>query len=145
MSNRFKASAIVACTLLLAANAYARSNVDIVEYRDVPVRTGSGKALTKEQACTAIVEAIGKARAAGRYEWIRTTEPDGSMIATAHVHSKHMIRVNIACAAATYSVTYKASENMNYEMRHGVGTIHPYYNRWVQELVTAIDLELAKN
>ncbi|HZF15180.1 MAG TPA: hypothetical protein VE046_04480 [Steroidobacteraceae bacterium] len=137
--------AVIACLALFATAIYARGNADIVDYRDVPVRTGTGKAMIQEQVCSVIVEAIGKARAAGRYPWIRTTEPDGSMIATAHIQSKHMVRVNIRCAADKYSVTYRDSENMNYELHHGVATIHPYYNRWVQELVTAIDMELAHN
>jgi len=66
------------------------------------------------------------------------------MIATAHIHSKHSIRVNVQCAANKYSVTYRDSENMPNKLRNGVGTIHPYYNRWVQELDSAIDLEVAK-
>ena len=52
--------------------------------------------------------------------------------------------VEIPYSTTQYSLIYKSSINMNYEVLEGVPVIHPNYNKWVQTFSTAIRLELMK-
>ncbi|HRE15801.1 MAG TPA: hypothetical protein PLW86_01875, partial [Rhodocyclaceae bacterium] len=85
-----------------------------------------------------------------------------SLIATLMVRNKHTIQVTIQLQADHYSVTYRDSVNMNYT-KSGMSredqmlinwrgatnlggkespVIHPNYNRWVKELVNAINNQI---
>jgi hypothetical protein len=53
----------------------------------------------------------------------------------------HSATVEIQYTKSTYSITYKASENLKYRR----GRIHRNYNGWVARLARAIQAELSAN
>jgi hypothetical protein len=123
---------------LVAAPAFARSAVPLVEFRDQALTAPAGKTLTDADVQEAIV------RAAKSLAW--TLSPDGErkFVATLVVRNKHTIAVNVAYTSEKFSVTFHSSNNMKYEVKDGVAMIHPYYNDWTRKLVEAIRFEAAK-
>jgi hypothetical protein len=147
--------AFLIAAALGAAPAVARDPVPIIDYPNIAVATSSGKPLQVGQVKQAIQTA---AAAKG---WSIGYQADGKLLATLMVRGKHTIVVEIPYAVDKYSLIYKDSTNMKYapsgkpmdnrdptSMRSGTGhtgaVIHPYYNRWVQELKEAIRLELLR-
>lgn len=123
---------------VLSLNAAGRTSVPIVNYDNVAIATSSGKPLQAVQVGQAIQAA------AGAKNWTIATQSDGNLLATLVVRNKHTIVVEIAYAADKYSLKYKSSVDMNYAARDGQPVIHPFYNRWVQELKDSIDAALIK-
>ncbi len=142
-TRRALALLVAVATLAAGGLSLARGNEEVVEYRDVAVRTGSGKAATAEQVCAAVTAAVDAAKAEQKYPWAREGSGNG-LVAILQVRMKHTVRVDVQCAADKYSVTYKDSTNMNFKQKKQEAVIHPYYNVWVKDLVTAIDVELAR-
>ncbi|NJO12344.1 MAG: hypothetical protein HC872_01435 [Gammaproteobacteria bacterium] len=140
---RLSAYVLMLALFAVGLQAQARGSVPIVDHRDVAVTTGSGKAVTAQQVGAAIAAALDNARAEGNYAWARVPAGEG-YVGTLRVRSKHTIRVDITYSADRYSVLYKDSDNMNYEMKKKGPVIHPYYNTWVRGLVDAINAELAR-
>ncbi len=120
--------------------AYARSTVPIVPHDDMTVTTGSGRTPADEEVRQAIVAAA----ATTKYPWTVSTSEAGALVATTVVRDKHTVSVNVKYSGARYSVSYRDSANMKYEVDDGVAKIHPFYNTWVQELIDAINAELKK-
>ncbi len=143
LTTRLLATMLAVAALAAGELALARGSEEVVEYRDVAVRTGSGKPATAAQVCAAVTAGVDAARAENRYAWAREPAANG-LLGTLMVRSKHTIRVDIQCAADKYSVTYKDSSNMNFKEKKKEKVIHPYYNVWVKDLVGAIDAELAR-
>jgi len=135
---KFVKSLFIVFIALLSLTATAREAVPIVNYDDIAVATNSGKAPSAEQVKQAIIAA------ASNKSWSIAHQADGKLLATLIVRNKHTIVVEIAYAADTYSLRYKDSINMKFDQRDGQPVIHPYYNRWVQELKDAIRIELLK-
>jgi hypothetical protein len=52
--------------------------------------------------------------------------------------------VNIEPTTTEYSVRYANSINMKYEAINGQPVIHPHYNKFVNELIQSIRIELLK-
>jgi hypothetical protein len=148
---------LAACLALLAVPASARTSVPIIDYPDQPVVTGSGKTLSAADVRQAI------ASAATQRNWVVTNGPgEGRVTATLTVRNKHTISVVIAYKADAFSVGYLSSVNMNYNENWPVeqtsygnrgytvqqkdntlpGVIHPNYNKWVQDLLTGIKINL---
>jgi hypothetical protein len=50
--------------------------------------------------------------------------------------------VDIVYSAGKYSIKYRDSSNLSYQAGEGAGTIHPNYNRRVQNLVDDIRIQL---
>jgi hypothetical protein len=50
----------------------------------------------------------------------------------------HQAVVDVAYDATGYTITYKSSNNLNYEQGEKKTTIHPKYNQWVENLNTSI-------
>jgi hypothetical protein len=130
--------AIVA--LLTAGVALARSTVPVVNVDKVPVTTGSGKAATVEAVRKAIIDG----GAAGARKWFPTVSDGGKSLRLTYNVRSHSISVNVYNTADSYSLVYADSLNMKHAVENGVPMIHPFYNKWVQELRTAIDFELRK-
>ncbi|MBQ7617352.1 MAG: hypothetical protein IJS50_00615 [Desulfovibrio sp.] len=60
------------------------------------------------------------------------------------VRAKHTIVVSIPYTATSYSINYKNSINMEYNVNNlGVEVIHPNYNNWVNHLRLAINKKYA--
>lgn len=113
----------------LSCSAYARTPEPVLNYPAIPVAASSGAVLTANQVCQIVREA------AEQRMWLVGEQPDGKLVASLSWNaSKHTIVVEVACSAASYSVSYKDSINMNFRTRDGQPVIHPHYNRFVKEL-----------
>lgn len=61
------------------------------------------------------------------------------------VRNKHSIVVDIPYTAAAYSIKYKSSANMEYDVKNdGSAAIHPNYNKWVGTLNADINAQLIR-
>lgn len=113
----------------LSCTAHARTPEPILNYSAIPVAASSGTVLTANQVCQ-IVREVAEQR-----KWLVGVQPDGKLVASLSWNaSKHTIVVEVACSAASYSVLYKDSINMNFSTRDGQPVIHPYYNKFVKEV-----------
>lgn len=147
--------AILCLALIHALPAQAqRIPESIVDHIGIAHVPGSGKVLNESEVRTAIKHA------ATSLGW---TVADGQnaqeLIGTLIVRQKHTIQVTIRLEPKSYSVVYRDSVNMNYA-KSGMtpedrmvanirgstnlgGTegpvIHPNYNRWLKDLVSAIN------
>lgn len=60
------------------------------------------------------------------------------------VRGKHTVVVSIPYSAGAYSIKYKSSINMNYELKKEGGySIHPNYNKWVTRLQQYIERNIS--
>jgi hypothetical protein len=136
---KVKLLAILLLTLtVFIAPAIARQTVQIVDYDNVAITGTGGKVLQREQIKQAIQTA------AGTKGWSIASQADGKMLATLTVRGKHTIAVEIEYAVDKYSLRYRDSTNMKYSEKDGHHTIHPNYNKWVQNLRDTIRLELIR-
>ncbi|MDR0762662.1 MAG: hypothetical protein LBF13_06405 [Campylobacteraceae bacterium] len=95
------------------------------------VQSFDGKKLTKVQVEKAILQA-GNQRG-----WVMKKIKDGVISATLYVRN-HMALVEINYSATSYNITYKNSQNLNYD-----GTnIHKNYNSWIRNLDNSIQINL---
>ena len=126
--------------VLLAANAHAqRQPVPIVNHENVAVTTSSATAPTPEAVTKAIISA------AQAKKWTITHVAGSPKIqAKLFVRNKHTVVVEIESSANAYSLRYVSSIDMKYGIQDGVPVIHPFYNRWVSELMDGIRSELTK-
>jgi hypothetical protein len=131
--------ALVCAASWASLDAMARQTVPVINYENLPLTTASGRAPTAAQVKQAIQSA------AGARQWTLVDQGPGRMLATLQVRGKHTVVTQISYSADKLSVTYSDSTNMNYAPGpDGKGAIHPFYNRWVQDLTDAIRLTLAK-
>lgn len=151
---------LLVALMSLSFGVMARETVPVVNYDDVLVATGSGKAISADQVREAI------ANAARLNRWIVSKVADKDQLsATLVVNGKHTVVVSIPYSAEKYSVRYQDSINMNYHLngpapegstdlskinspakniQADTPMIHPGYNRWVRALLQSIRLELTK-
>lgn len=139
--------------------SHAREPVPIVDYNDITVVTGSGNSITSEQIRTAITAAANGLR------WEVNKSPNQDvLLASLRVRNKHTVVVSIPYSVQKYSIRYESSINMKYRpsgavTNTGYGNntgmqpagatqtgpvIHPFYDRWVQELMGSIKTELGR-
>lgn len=137
MKTRLFTTLLLLCTVF-ATPAIAREPVAIINHENLSVMTGSGQALSKDQVRQAIMAA------AGNKQWSVSGQADGKMNVTLNVRGKHTVVVEISYTPTAYSLIYRDSSNMKYTVQEGVPMIHPFYNRWVNDLREAIRLELNK-
>lgn len=130
---------VVAAALLAASVVHAqRAPVPIVDHPSVPAVTGSGKPASQEALKRAIIDG----GAAGARKWAIVPHGDG-LRGTYKVRS-HTVVVDIMPGKSSYSLKYADSINMKYGVEQGTPVIHPFYNRWVEELLEAIRVEMTK-
>lgn len=149
---------ILSTALALSSAADAREAVPIINHIDIPVVTTTGKPLTAEHVKAAITAA------AIARNWAVTKSPNQDLLsATLHVRGKHTVVVSIPYSPDKYSLKYESSVNMKYapgangdvptaneSAGRGISSsasgplIHPFYNRWVQDLMHHIRLEMIK-
>jgi hypothetical protein len=125
--------------LLAAGVLHARSPVPLVDVLDAPVVTRSNAPVSADAVRNAIIDG----GAAGARKWLSSEGPNGTLRLTYKVRS-HTMSVTVTNTATSYSLRYTDSINMKYSVEDGVPVIHPFYNKWVQELKTAIEFELRK-
>jgi hypothetical protein len=115
-----------------------RQPVPIINYENVQITSPTGQ-LTTEQVKAAILSA------AGAKQWLLSDQGPGRMLATLHVRGKHTVVTEIIYSQDKFSILYKDSMNMKYAPGlDGKGLIHPFYNRWAQDLKEAIRTSLLK-
>lgn len=123
--------------VLASASALAREAVPIVNHENVAITT-SGKPASADKVKQAIMTA------ATAQKWDVSAAQPGTLTATLHVRGKHTVVVDILYTADHFSVKYRDSVNMKYEVKDNTPVIHPFYNKWVQRLVDAIQVETKK-
>lgn len=133
---------LAAAMALLAAPAVQaqRSPVPIIDRPDVAVVTGSGKPASLEDVKKAIING----GAAGARKWDIVATANGQSLRGTYKVRTHVIMVDIVPTAASFSVKYADSVNMKFKVEDGTPLIHPFYNRWVDELLESIRLEMRK-
>lgn len=143
--------------MVLIKPALAREPVAIIDHIDIPVVTITGKPVTTDQVKNAITNA------AVSLNWQLNKSPNQDLLsATLHVRGKHTVVVSIPYSHEKFSLKYESSVNMKFIPGEAGGAlisgnvnrvsqdtatgprIHPFYNRWVQDLMQAIKLELNK-
>lgn len=135
-----------ALTLSTLSVAHARTPVPIVNHENVIWARPDGKALEVNEVKSRII------KAGQEKSWsIVPGSAENSLIGTLVVRGKHTVRVSIVYGASTFSVKYLDSINMNYKAPEAgsteaqtapLGVVHPFYNRWAEELVTSIRNQL---
>jgi hypothetical protein len=85
------------------------------------------------------VDAVRKAIIAGgaTHTWKAIDDRPGVLTLEAD-SGQHRVMVDVAYDAQSYQITYKSSANMNYEQSGARTTIHPKYNKWIEDLSTSI-------
>lgn len=149
-------SLALAATALLPAGAYAaRPPVPIVQHDNIPVVSGTGKPLTLDDVRSAIT------RGASAHDWKVSEVQPGELVASINVRDKHFASVTIKYSETAYSVTYRDSTNLEYQLSGpnaaplrrddfssalpaNTPMIHPNYNRWVDTLIRDINMELRR-
>jgi len=116
----------------------ARTNVPLIHPAPIAVATASGKPVTPEQVRGAI---LGGAVSKG---WQPSDAGPGKITANILVRNKHRVVLDIAYDTRQITITYRESTNLDYEMVDGKALIHPNYNRWIQNLIQGIRVELVK-
>jgi hypothetical protein len=129
-----------ATVLVLAAlagpAAGAILEAEVENFENIPVKAIGGKPLSSAEVRDAIVAAATSRQ--WKIDYVRA----GALIGRLNVGGKHLAEVNILYSPEQYSVVYRDSVNLNY--RAADSTIHPSYNRWVKQLVDAINLSLRR-
>ncbi|MDR1615337.1 MAG: hypothetical protein LBS26_07225 [Campylobacteraceae bacterium] len=95
------------------------------------VQSFDGKKLTQAQVEKAILQA-GSQRG-----WQMKKVKNGVISATLYAR-QHMALVEIKYSASSYNITYKNSENLNYDGAN----IHKNYNSWIRNLDNSIQINL---
>ncbi|WP_417326423.1 hypothetical protein [Halarcobacter sp.] len=81
-------------------------------------------------------------KGAMRKGWSTKRIKTGLLEAKNNVRGKHLVVVNIAYDRKGYKISYKDSQNMNYDA--GSNTIHKNYNKWIANLERNINYELSQ-
>ena len=115
--------------------------VHILNVKDAPVKTLSGKELTLEQATKAIV------LAGMGLKWEMDVAAPGHIIGTLNLRG-HQAVVDITYSTKIYSITYKSSQNLLWsgttkqikpqDKELSNPYIHRNYNGWIENLDNAI-------
>ena len=131
---------VFAIAALVATSAYAQRQPEpIVNYENLPVTTTSGKPPSAQQVKQAIING------ATARKWTVTHTADGQKIhVKLFVNNKHTVVAEIENTDTSYSIRYLNSIDMKYSVLNGVPVIHPFYNRWVREMMDSIRIEFQK-
>jgi hypothetical protein len=122
----------------VAVPAFARSPVPIVDFKDQAIVLAGGKTSTAAQVRDAIIQA------AASLGWTLAPEGESKFVATLVVRNKHTVVTDVTFSPEKFSVVYKSSINMKYDVKDGVPVVHPFYNEWAKKFVDAIRAELNK-
>lgn len=129
MNKLFAIALLTALSLAIATGC--RTSTPIYNVTEATVVTNSDKAASADDVKKAIL------RAGTTLGWNMKTEKPGHVIGTLHLR-KHMAQVDIKYSTTSYSITYRDSENLNYDGSN----IHGNYNGWVQRLQQNIQSQL---
>lgn len=108
----------------------------ILNVKDAPVKTISGKDLTLQQVTKAIV------LAGMGLKWEMVVAEPGHIVGTLDLRG-HQAVVDIPYTTKTYSITYKNSQNLLRVLPDKRGIlIHSNYNGWIENLNNAIRTQI---
>ena len=130
MNKTFMIRIILVALFTVLVISGCRSN-PILEYKDSPISSMTNKDLTIEQIKKGIVDAgvpLG---------WIFSDKGPGHLVGTLALR-KHLAVIDIKFDTKVYSITYKDSENLNYDGAN----IHAQYNNWIKNLQRRINVKL---
>ena len=116
---------VLMLSLLLAVPAQAADRLLDHQQHQLTV---PGRTVAAQQVREAILEA-----AAGR-RWTVIADEPGKMTLR-HAPRQHSVTVEVAYRDNGFTISYVASENMDYKVKRGAAYIHGNYNRWVANLV----------
>ena len=133
MLTRATACLLAATAFAVASCAHAR--LQPIRNYDIPVATGSGKAIPAESLRKLIIAAGQQ----GRRKWAFASSGQDKMIGTLTVRASR-IQVEVEYSPERVWVRYMSSEKLNEQG----GNIHPNYNKWVGELVNEMRLRLTR-
>jgi hypothetical protein len=137
----FVKALLLTAAMLAATGALAqRAPVPIIDHPNVPVVTSSGKPVP----LVSLHQAIISGGAAGARKWDVVPNADGKSLRATYKVRAHTVMVDIVPSSSAFTVKYADSVNMKYEMYDGKPVIHPFYNRWVDELIDSIRAEIRK-
>lgn len=122
---------VLAATLAGATGVAAARSSQMVELGRQSIVTSDSKPLSLPDVRKAIIAggAVHSWKPVGDQPGVLTLEADSG---------QHQVVVDVAYDAQGYQITYKSSANMNYEHSDKKTTIHPKYNKWVEDLNTEI-------
>jgi len=124
----------LALAFLLVLPIAARAADPVLDLIDQPIAVAPDGTLPKEAEVRAAI-----VRACTARGWTPTQNADGTITASIWVRAKHRAEVTISMTPTTYSIKYRASENLDFnEERY---RIHGNYNRWVMKLSQTINRE----
>ena len=134
MKMKIVASSLVMVSLLAFTGiAEAARQQPIMEFENQTWVRADGKTLPMEQVKTAVLMGI-QDKGWNIEEWT-----DGGVTAKIVVRGKHTVVISIAYSTDHFSLYYRDSDNMLYkEKEDGSKVIHKNYNRWAEQLVSAI-------
>ena len=130
MNSTLRALMLAVSLSALAGVALARSTNMIELGRQTPV-TVDARPLT--------IDAMRKAIIAGGsvHGWKPVGDQPGVLTLQAS-SGQHLAVVDVAYDAQGWQINYKSSANLNYEHSDRRTSIHPKYNKWVEELNSEI-------
>jgi hypothetical protein len=128
-------AATVALTLSLALAAgadAARRPVPLVEPARVELVTDSAKA-NEESVKNAIIAG------GAEFEWVVVSSEPGKLRLKYNKQNKHEVMVDAVYDATGYQIKYVDSMNMQYQKTENGMVIHPFYSRWIDNMMKAIE------
>lgn len=119
---------------MLAVSAAQARQAPLVERERIELRKLDGSVATVAQVRAAIIAA---ARPLG---WTVGSDEPGALRLSYNKQNKHFVTIRADYDAGGYQLRYVESTNLNYEVIDGVPQIHPNYNRWINNLVSRIQI-----
>jgi hypothetical protein len=116
-----------------ATSAVAARDAPLIDHENIAVTSATSAANVKKAVVTA----------GGKRGWKPVKDTPTNVRLEYNARGKHLVVIDVGYNAKVYSIKYVASENMNYQEKDGKRYIHPKYNKWVDELIKGISLELA--
>lgn len=129
--NTFLRAAFLAAALSTAAGVALARSTTMIELGRQSAVTADGKPMS--------VDAMRKAIIAGGsvHGWKPVGDQPGVLTLEAD-SGQHQAVVDVAYDAQGWQINYKSSANLNYEHTDKKTSIHPKYNKWVEDLDTEI-------
>ena len=125
-------TAALILSLMLAVGAHARSAVPLIEPPHIELAVGGDNADT---------DAVKNAIVAGgaQVQWAVVSSEPGKLRLRYIKNGKHEVIVDALYDATGYQLKYVSSSNMKYDPDSLDGpVIHPYYNKWIEQLMHSI-------
>jgi hypothetical protein len=103
----------------------------IMNVKEAPVISSSGKSMSKADVRSAIL------RAGAALGWQMNDENPDLLVGTLQLRA-HMAVIEIPYSSNNYSIKYRSSTNL----KESNGTIHKNYNGWIQNLTRGINAQM---